>query len=291
MLNSRPDRVLVAFDALAGGGVARRELDRGGRVLRWVEGGSGTSVVLEAGAMSPVAGFAAVFEGLVAEHRVIAYDRAGYGASDPAPLSLDGQLDDLIAVLEEAGPSVIVGHSWGGLLAQLATWARPDLVTGLVLLDPSHERFWSDAEPAEPPDRTRPPTDDPRYQDVLDFGRELAQDVARSVDADPRLLVDACLSYLETDEHLFTYFGEFPMILDHVEELAERRQQAVWPEIPVVFLTATKGRPPEFTPQVIAVQEQVATECNGRHQVVPDSGHYLHIDRPDLVIACVRGLR
>jgi pimeloyl-ACP methyl ester carboxylesterase len=50
---------------------------------------------------------------------VIAYDRAGYGASDAAPVDLDLQLDDLVAVLEVAGPGpcVMVGHSWGGLLA------------------------------------------------------------------------------------------------------------------------------------------------------------------------------
>ncbi|MFF0345539.1 alpha/beta fold hydrolase [Kribbella sp. NPDC004875] len=108
------DRVLRAFDALAGGGVTRQELDRGGRKLRWIEGGSGTPVVLEAGAMSPVAGFAAVFQGLVRDHRVIAYDRAGYGMSDPAPLTLDLQVGDLVAVLEEVGPAAVVGHSWGG---------------------------------------------------------------------------------------------------------------------------------------------------------------------------------
>jgi pimeloyl-ACP methyl ester carboxylesterase len=62
----------------------------------------------------------------------------------------------------------------------------------------------------------------------------------------------------------------------------------VWPKIPVVLLTATKGRPAEFTPEVIAVQDQLATECNGRHLVVPDSGHYVQIDRPDLVVGCVR---
>ncbi|TDX03299.1 alpha/beta fold hydrolase [Kribbella sp. VKM Ac-2566] len=284
------DRVVVAFDALTGGGVSRCALDRGGRLLQWVQGGSGTPVVLEAGAMSPVAGFAAVFKGLVSEHRVIAYDRASYGASDPAPLSLDGQVDDLIAVLEETGPSVVVGHSWGGLLAQFATWTRPDLVTGLVLLDPSHETFWTDAPPEASADRTRPAADDPRTEDVLAFGHDLAADVARSVGADQhltQLLTDACLSYLETDAQLFTYLDELPMILDHVDDLTARRRQAVWPEIPVVLLTATKGRPPEFTPQVIAVQEQLATECDGRHQVVPDSGHYMHIDRPDLVIACV----
>lgn len=281
-----PDRALVAIDALVGGGVTRGELERGGRAIRWIEGGTGPAVVLEAGAMSPVIGYAAAFKALVADHRVIAYDRAGYGASDPAPLTLDLQLGDLVAVLEEAGPSVVVGHSWGGLIAQLVTWSRPDLVTGLVLLDPSHETFWRDAEPEPHPDRL---PDDPRRQDVVDSASELAQDIADSVDRGLRqLMIEACLSYVETDEQLFTHLDELPMILDHVDELASRRARAVWPKIPVVLLTATKGRPAEFTPRVIAVQEQLATECNGRHQVVPDSGHYLQIDRPDLVVACVR---
>lgn len=281
-----PDRALVAIDALVGGGVTRGELERGGRAIRWIEGGTGPAVVLEAGAMSPVIGYAAAFKALVADHRVIAYDRAGYGASDPAPLTLDLQLGDLVAVLEEAGPSVLVGHSWGGLIAQLVTWSRPDLVTGLVLLDPSHETFWRDAEPEPHPDRL---PDDPRRQDVVDSASELAQDIADSVDRGLRqLMIEACLSYVETDEQLFTHLDELPMILDHVDELASRRARAVWPKIPVVLLTATKGRPAEFTPRVIAVQEQLATECNGRHQVVPDSGHYLQIDRPDLVVACVR---
>lgn len=269
------------------------DLDRGGRMLRWIEAGTGTPVVLEAGAMSPAAAFATVFQGLVPDHRVIAYDRAGYGASDPAPLlTLDLQISDLIAVLEEVGPAVIVGHSWGGLLAQLATWERPDLVRGLVLLDPSHERYWRDDEPMQHPDRQQPPAADPRLQELLDSARELADDVAQQLpentpDSSRTALIDACLSYVRTDEQLFTYLDELPMILDHVDELVARRAKAVWPPIPVVILTATKGRAPEWTPLVIATQEQVATECNGRHQVVPDSGHYLQIDRPDLVIAGV----
>lgn len=282
------DRALAAFDALAGGAATRRELDRGGRALRWIEAGAGPSVVLEAGAMSPVVGYAAVFKELVADFRVIAYDRAGYGASDPAPLSLDLQVDDLTAVLEEVGPAVVVGHSWGGLLAQLATWSRPDLVSGLVLLDPSHETFWRDAEPEPHPDRTRPPADDPRAKDVLTFSDELAADISRSVKAKTHLLTEACRSYLQTDDQLFTYLDELPMILDHVDELAARRTRGVWPKIPIVVLTATKGRPAEFTPQVIAVQDSLAAQSGARHQVVADSGHYLHIDRSDLVAQCIQ---
>ncbi|HWD78482.1 MAG TPA: alpha/beta hydrolase [Kribbella sp.] len=296
------DPVAEAFGLLVDGDPARGELDRGGRMLRWVEAGSGTPVVLEAGAMSPVVTFAAVFRELATDHRVIAYDRAGYGASDPAPLSVDLQVGDLIALLEEVGPAVVVGHSWGGLLAQLASWERPDLIKGLVLLDPSHETFWQDAEPMRRPDRTRPPTEDPRYGDTLGSTEELAEEISRSLAGYPAdkaggasrreaELREACLSYVRTDEQLFTFLDELPMVLEHVEELAARRAAAVWPEAPLTVLTATKGRPAEFTPWVVAVQEGMATEGGGRHLVVADSGHYLQIDRPDLVVGCVRGTR
>jgi pimeloyl-ACP methyl ester carboxylesterase len=227
------DVVARAFDVLVGGGARRRELDRGGRMLRWVEAGSGTPVVLEAGAMSPIVTFAAVFKELVAEHQVIAYDRAGYGMSDPAPLSLELQIDDLVAVLEAVGPAVVVGHSWGGLLAQLATWARPELVRGLVLLDPSHERYWRDDTPMEHPDRTRPPTADPRYQDLLDSATELADDVTAGLTPqDAEVTRRACLAYLDTDDQWFTCLDELPMILDHVGEFVRRRERSVWPAIP-----------------------------------------------------------
>jgi pimeloyl-ACP methyl ester carboxylesterase len=86
--------VAAAFGALVGGGVERRELDRGGRALRWLEAGEGApTVVLEAGAMSPVAGFAAIFNALAPDHRVIAYDRAGYGAGDAGTFSTLLQAD------------------------------------------------------------------------------------------------------------------------------------------------------------------------------------------------------
>jgi pimeloyl-ACP methyl ester carboxylesterase len=53
-------------------------------------------------------------------------------------------------------------------------------------------------------------------------------------------------------------------------------------------LTATKGRPPDSTEQVLAVQEDLVAATGGRHIVVPEAGHYLHIDRPDLVVQAVR---
>ena len=137
---SADDPLAAAFAALVDGPVVRQWMHRDGRRLGWVQSGEGgPTVVLEAGAMSPVASFAAVFQQLAADFHVVAYDRAGYGVSDAAPLTLELQLGDLVAVLDAAGdgPCVVVGHSWGGLLAQVAAWSRPDLIAGLVLVDPA----------------------------------------------------------------------------------------------------------------------------------------------------------
>jgi pimeloyl-ACP methyl ester carboxylesterase len=76
---------------------------------------------------------------LLAPHvRVVAYDRAGIGGSSPPPggrVTVDGQVEDLASVITEldAGPCVLAGHSWGGVLVQLLAFRRPDLVAGLVL--------------------------------------------------------------------------------------------------------------------------------------------------------------
>lgn len=76
--------------------------------------------------------------------RCVVYDRAGIGRSPRAdgPRNLSHLADDLIDLLEHLGsrPAIVVGHSWGGPIARLATARRPDLVAGLVLIDQSDER-------------------------------------------------------------------------------------------------------------------------------------------------------
>jgi pimeloyl-ACP methyl ester carboxylesterase len=73
--------------------------------------------------------------------RVVTYNRAGYGRSEPGPLPRDSgrEADELKTLLERAsvkGPYVLVGHSLGALNVQVFAARYPDLVAGLVLLDP-----------------------------------------------------------------------------------------------------------------------------------------------------------
>jgi pimeloyl-ACP methyl ester carboxylesterase len=120
------------------------DVDPGRRVLRRVEAGAGEpAVVLEAGMNNGAASWQRVIPLLSPHVRVAAYDRAGVGGSAPAPglVTIDRQIGDLASVITglAAGPCVLAGHSWGGVLVQLLAFRRPDLVSGLVLVDPGHE--------------------------------------------------------------------------------------------------------------------------------------------------------
>jgi pimeloyl-ACP methyl ester carboxylesterase len=121
-------------------------MDSGPRVLRRVQAGTGArAVVLEAGLNNAATSWDRVLPLLAPHVRVVAYDRAGLGGSAPAPglVTIDRQIDDLASVIAGlgAGPCVLAGHSWGGILVQLLAFRRPDLAAGLVLVDPGHEEM------------------------------------------------------------------------------------------------------------------------------------------------------
>jgi len=123
-------------------------VDPGRRVVRRVQAGEGEpAVVLEAGLNNGAASWQRVMPLLAPHLRVVAYDRAGLGGSAPAPglVTVDRQVDDLASVITglAAGPCVLAGHSWGGILVQLLAFRQPDLAAGLVLVDPGHEEMES----------------------------------------------------------------------------------------------------------------------------------------------------
>lgn len=85
-----------------------------------------------------------------ATHRVVLFDHLGCGQSDMADHGtghdrLEAYADDVVAVVEALGLQrvVLVGHSVGGIIAMLASVARPALFSRLVLVS-SSPRFLDD---------------------------------------------------------------------------------------------------------------------------------------------------
>jgi pimeloyl-ACP methyl ester carboxylesterase len=129
-------------------GCMSADVSPGPRAVWRVEAGAGEPpVVLESGLNNGAASWQRVVPLLAPHVRVTAYDRAGLGGSAAAPgrVTIDRQVDDLASVITGlvAGPCVLAGHSWGGVLVQLLAFRRPELVAGLVLVDPGHEEMES----------------------------------------------------------------------------------------------------------------------------------------------------
>ncbi|MFH9347872.1 alpha/beta fold hydrolase [Kitasatospora sp. NPDC017646] len=104
---------------------------RGGPTVVWMPGGH-----------APGEEFRDLHRMLSARTRSVLVDRPGTGWSDvgPFPRTTAVEAEELSAALEAAGerpPFVFVGHSFGGLLVANVARRRPDLVAGLVLLDPT----------------------------------------------------------------------------------------------------------------------------------------------------------
>jgi pimeloyl-ACP methyl ester carboxylesterase len=122
---------------------AGRFLDVDGVRLHYLERGEGPPVVLLHGNVVTAEDWAlsGVLDRVAARgHRVIAFDRPGYGHSDRPrgrAWAATDQADLLLRALARLGverPAVVVGHSWGALAALALALADPAAVRGLVLL-------------------------------------------------------------------------------------------------------------------------------------------------------------
>ena len=104
------------------------------------EGSGSPTVLLESGFGGASDVWGEVLPELGRETRTCAYDRAGIGVSEAIPGIHDAgdEIRDLERLLDRGRiepPYVLVGHSYGGLLARLFARAHPDQTGGVVLVD------------------------------------------------------------------------------------------------------------------------------------------------------------
>jgi pimeloyl-ACP methyl ester carboxylesterase len=110
-------------------------------------GEGGPTIVLESGLMSCVLTWQKIQPELAKRARVVSYDRAGTGWSDPGPeprnaVRITTELRDFLRRAEIPPPYVLVGHSFGGLTMPLFAARYPEEVSGLVLVDPVAPAEW-----------------------------------------------------------------------------------------------------------------------------------------------------
>jgi pimeloyl-ACP methyl ester carboxylesterase len=84
----------------------------------------------------PAATYRQFFDHLRTDFDVRAVDMHGHDPAFPVSDGWPGLVDELIARLESYGePTILVGHSLGGMLSMMAAKQRPELVRCVVMLD------------------------------------------------------------------------------------------------------------------------------------------------------------
>jgi pimeloyl-ACP methyl ester carboxylesterase len=240
--------------------------------------------------------------------RVCTYDRAGYAWSDVGPEfdTFDQSVHDLHTLLTKAGiagPYVMVGHSFGGLLVRFYKATYPRDVVAMVLVDSSHEESLQQVGPKVV--RIPEVTAD-QFKALIDEGN-----ANRPRNPEPDLVPETIFSpYDKLPEqfqtlHLWALRRVLPLVktwgLNLQYDLSRLHQLGVGNphplgNMPLVVLTASDSNLPQVpgmtADQVrqdhLRLQDDLATlSTNARHVMVAGSGHEIYLYKPAVVVQSI----
>lgn len=221
--------------------------------------------------------------------RVCSYDRAGYGWSERAsgPRTAAVAAEELAGLLERGGvgaPLVLVGHSFGGLVLRAFVARQPEAVAGLILIDSSHEAQFERLERADSGPPLAPP-------EGARFVIGNTSQVPDGLPAELRLLARRLALTPDAIGALYAELGAMRWSADQVA------RQPTLPQIPLVVLAhdalgaAHTGAERRRARDWLVLQTELSKRIpGGRLLVVKDSGHHVHLDQPEVVVATIRSV-
>lgn len=291
-----------------------QRVDVGGYMLHiFCQGEGSPVVVVDAGNGDYSLGWQLVQPEVAKLARICTYDRAGYGWSDPGPAprtarQIAGELHTLLANADIAGPYVLVGHSLGGADVRLFASLYPGEVAGMVLVDAAHEEQLTRL----PPDYIRITQQQTGFMSVMGLmarfgilrlmGRSAGERALPAyINKLPSDVQDLYITMMSHPGYFEATLGEFKALEESSAQVAESGDLG---DLPLVVLTAENsinaealqsiGLPADFPideiqPIWLALQDELASlSTNSTHVIAEGSGHAIHLDRPDLVIAAIR---
>jgi len=250
--------------------------------------------------------------------RACAYDRAGFGWSDAGPLPrtvarIVDELHHLLAGAAVPPPYVLVGHSFGGLVARAYVHSHPGDIGGLVLLDPAYPEDWRD--PCE------------AHAQLISRGVRLCRYGGQAARFGITHLVAALVrrgalgsarttafiagrgALKHVDEEVLAPAAKLPPEARAVAPLFWTRPQffealgsqiasisASAASVPVdqsfgdLPLVVVSGELNSDAGQLARQQRLAARSRRGRHVVAERSGHWIPLDRPDVVVDAIRSI-
>jgi pimeloyl-ACP methyl ester carboxylesterase len=186
------------------------------------------------------------------------------------------------------GPYVLVGHSLGGLVARVYAGQYPDEVAGMVFVDHAMQ-FALMLQPPPPGDAKAPPASPPPM--LLTPGS--AGPVAFGIESDPNF---SKLSSRDRELHLWAMSQTrnqmamqanheiMPQCVAKADAISKEHSHPLG-EKPLVDVSTDEDRNPDY---VKLQTELLSLSQNSKQIIAEKSGHFIIIDRPDVVIDAIR---
>jgi pimeloyl-ACP methyl ester carboxylesterase len=256
-----------------------RLVDVGGHRLHiWCAGEGTPSVILESGLGGSSADWGFVQPEVSRFTRVCSYDRAGMGYSDPGPSPRTARriARELIQLLDGSGITgsvVLVGASLGGFPVRVFASEYAARVSGVVLVDASHE----DQEHEIP--QLAPFV--PFLSSVgvlrlagISFGLPILS------------LPPSVQKYARATRFRAAGYQAAANEIVHVRESAAQvRATRRRLTVPVIVVTAGRGTDAEW---LTLQRDQVALSERGYQIIAEQSGHAVPIEQPQVVVSAIR---
>jgi 2-succinyl-6-hydroxy-2,4-cyclohexadiene-1-carboxylate synthase len=253
-----------------------------GEALSVEVAGSGPPILLLHGFTGSSAGWSAIVSGLTGRHRVIIPDLLGHGRSDGphtpvayAPPRQASVLATLVVELDSE-PATVVGYSMGARLALSLAVEHPRSVSALVVVSPS-------AGLADPTVRARRRDDDERWAKLLE-----EEGIAAFVDAweaQPIFAGETGLPPAVRQRRRSERLAQDPRALAAalrgagqgvMEPLHDRLASIDVPSLVIAGAADRVG--------LDRAREVAGLIPGARLEIVADSGHAPHLERPDVVL-------
>ena len=263
-------------------------------------GPSDVTVVLEAGGGNSSTTSRSLQREMAKFVRVCAYDRAGFGDSDPVSHSrtfdeISADLNLLLTNAKIEPPYLLVGESMGGLLVRNYQRLYPDQVAGLVLLDAAEEEHTFSRRDAL--QRMRSTAGITKHLARFGIVRAIMTLAPSSVgvpeDIDPKLK-RKIISEFSRPTHFQAVVDEMGAYFSAAPETQRAGGFGELGDMPLVVVTHGI---PLTGPQAFlekgwaAAQERLAAlSSNSKLIVAEESGHAISLDQPELVVDLVQSL-
>jgi len=221
--------------------------------------------------------------------QVCSYDHSGIGWSDDGPKdSCSLRVSEVHTALKNVGikgPYVLVGHSLGGLVARVYAGQYPDEVAGMVFVDHAFSMFLRSPPSAKalPPPPSMPSAPSGGGLVGKAMGIESDPNFSKLSDRDRELHLWA-MAQPRDQKALQTNHEIMPGCTAAADAISKEHPHPLGDK-PLVDISTDQALGPDYAK---LQTELLSLSQNSKQIIAEKSGHFVIIDRPDVVIDAIR---